>query len=92
MQAQKKIHNELKKQLQAYSSTGDSSKYVYGMALPEKSMEIKDVMPLKKIKFEDTEFYAPSDSAAILKAFYGDYMKLPSEDHRIPHYDEVLFL
>lgn len=83
---------ELRKQLQALSTTVDSSKYVYGMALPEKSMEIINVMPLKKIKFEDTEFYAPSDSDAILKAFYGDYMKLPSEDHRVPHYDEVLFL
>lgn len=83
---------DLRKQLQALSTTVDSSKYVYGMALPEKSMEIINVMPLKKIKFEDTEFYAPSDSDAILKAFYGDFMKLPSEDHRIPHYDEVLFL
>lgn len=84
--------SELRAQLQTLSSIVDSSKYVYGMALPEKSMEIINVMPLKKIKFEDTEFFAPSDSDAILKAFYGDYMKLPSEEHRIPHYDEVLFL
>ena len=69
-----------------------SDKQIFGMSFPEPGMEVDKVFPLKKIKFEDTEFYAPSDSDSILKGFYGDYMKLPPEKDRIPHYDFVKFL
>lgn len=37
------------------------------------------------VKFEDREFYAPTDHDLILKKLYGDYMKLPPEDKRITH-------
>ena len=62
------------------------------MALAERSMKIEHVFPLKKIAFEDTEFYGPADADGLLTAFYGDYMQLPTVEHRVPHYDNVIFI
>lgn len=45
----------------------------------------EDLFPLKKVKFEDEEFWAPSNPHAILTNFYGNYMELPPEDQRITH-------
>lgn len=36
-----------------------------------------DIFPLKKIVFEDTQFYGPNDPDSFLKKMYGDYMILP---------------
>ena len=51
----------------------------------------KDVLPLKKYLFEDTEFYGPSNADAILTSIYGDYMVLPSEGDRVTHLQSVYF-
>lgn len=51
-----------------------------------------DVFPLKRYKFEDAEFFGPNNSASILKMRYGNYMELPPEKDRIPHYSSVEFL
>lgn len=37
-------------------------------------------------RFEDTEFYIPHNYHEILTVRYGDYMKLPPEDKRVPHH------
>ena len=37
-------------------------------------------------KFEDAEFYIPSNYDEILKKDYGDYMQLPPESQRVPHH------
>ena len=36
-----------------------------------------DIFPLRKLKFEDTEFYAPNNPHEYLKTLYGNYKKLP---------------
>ena len=38
-----------------------------------------DIFPLKKMKFEDTEFYAPNDADQYLKTQYSFYMKIPAD-------------
>lgn len=43
----------------------------------------KDVI---KLQFEDAAFWAPAGYDEILTKTYGDYMKLPPEDKRIPHH------
>ncbi len=44
------------------------------------------IYPLKKIPFEDGEFWAPNDTDAFLKESYGDtYMQLPPENKRETH-------
>lgn len=52
----------------------------------------KELFPLKKYVFEDTEFYGPNDADIFLKRCYGDYMNLPPVEKRHPHYSEVKFL
>lgn len=56
------------------------------------SVDVDDMFPLVKYKFEDTCFYGPNNADKILKHWYGDYMKLPPEEKRISHFDYVKFL
>lgn len=49
------------------------------------SYPIEAVIPLQKITFEGRVFYGPHDPDYILKCEYGDYMKLPDEQHRKTH-------
>ena len=63
---------------------------IFGDVFVDSRMQrISDVMPLKRIVFEDTRFWAPNNPDAILKNNYGNYMALPDESHRIPHYSNV---
>ena len=42
--------------------------------------------PLKKIKFEGKNYYAPNNHQAVLKLLYGnDYMQLPPVEKRRTH-------
>lgn len=45
------------------------------------------LMPLKKSKFENVEFWVPGDMDPYLTRLYGDYMKLPPEEKRIPQHE-----
>lgn len=40
------------------------------------------IFPLKKIQFEDGEFYAPNNPHEYLKIYFGDYMTPPPESER----------
>ena len=51
----------------------------------------EDVFPLKKYKFENETFFGPNNADHILKMRYGNYMELPKEEDRIPHYSNVIF-
>lgn len=63
---------------------GDS--YCQGIDLLWNSVfRTEHLFPLKKIKFEDDEFWAPNKPEEILKTMYGDYMKLPPENERLYH-------
>ena len=43
------------------------------------------IFPLRKIAFEDTRFYAPGDSEALLRYQFGDFMTPPPENKRNHH-------
>lgn len=62
------------------------------MSLAESFMLYESVMPLKKYRFADTEFWGPADYDEILTHFYGNYMELPKEENRVPHYDSIKFI
>lgn len=49
-----------------------------------------DFSPSKRIEFEDLYVSSPKNVDAILKEYYGDYMKLPPKEKRINHAPEVL--
>lgn len=55
------------------------------------SMELDDLFPLQKYKFEDSEFFGPKNADKILRHWYGDYMKLPPIEQQVAHFDSVKF-
>ncbi len=90
-----KVH-ALKVEIQGIESSLSLAKRdlspIYGfMSLDGDMFEIDEVFPLKKYKFADTEFFGPNQYDSFLKRCYGDYMQLPSIEHRKPHYSNVLF-
>lgn len=56
------------------------------------SMPAKDIFPLKKYDFEDTYFWGPQNADKLLTRCYGNYMALPPEEKRLPHYSSVRFI
>ncbi len=82
-----KILNEKKQDIINKFSKEDGQYVGYG---PEPlfwdfKVDKESIFPLKEIKFEDALFYAPKDYDKYLKTVFGDYMKLPPEQERIPH-------
>ena len=57
-----------------------------------KYLEHDEIFPLKKYRFEDTEFYGPAKAEVILSKIYGDFMTFPPVEQRIGHYSSVEFL
>lgn len=52
----------------------------------------EDMVPVKRIAFEDREYSIMNNTDAYLKIMYGDYMKLPPEDKRECHLvGEIIF-
>lgn len=70
----------------------ENGEYIgYGIEVLFWNMALKKdiIYPLKKVKFEDSEFLAPGNWDAYLKNLFGSYMELPPEDKRIPHNLEI---
>lgn len=72
-------------------ATIDENDLVYYFVTILPLAEIKDIFPLKKYQFEDTEFWGPNNADALLNTSYGDYMQIPPYEKRKPHYDYVEF-
>lgn len=49
-----------------------------------------EIYPLRKIKFEDSCFFAPNNYNSLLKIYYGDYMTLPDENKRFDYSVEII--
>lgn len=57
----------------------------------ETTFKLKDVFPLKKYVFEGVDVLGPKNPDGVLKSMYGDYMKLPPLEKRLPHFSKVQF-
>ena len=44
---------------------------------------------MKETEFEDTKLFIPTGWEHYLTQVYGDYMKLPSEEKRIPEHSDM---
>lgn len=75
----------------AEKSNAGSGAAVFGMVLKQEKMYCDDVLPLRKYKFCDTELWGPNNYDSILRHFYNEYMELPSDEEKIPHYEYVEF-
>lgn len=53
-------------------------------------LEDEDLFPLRRIGFENGEFWAPRNPDVYLRLMYGDYLELPPENQRIRHAAEIL--
>ena len=55
-----------------------------------KVFDWEEIFPLKKVKFEDKEFYAPNCPDKVLSRIYGNYMALPKDSY--PRHSSYMFL
>lgn len=71
-----------------YNKSDEKGRYVtsyeYVGSLKDK-IAAKDIFPLKKVPFENTEINIPNNNDKFLKKVYGDYMKIPPENERVNH-------
>lgn len=72
----------------------EDDKIVFGMVSPYKCkyLEVDDIFPLKKYRFEEEWFYGPNNPGKILTDIYGNYMMPPPESDRCSHAGEVVFI
>lgn len=75
----------------------DSSNYFYDeffffVVKVSKPIALDAVLPLKKIDFEDVQFYAPNDPLAVLSCSFSGLDKLPAYEQRKPHIKSFKFL
>ncbi len=85
------LFRQFKKEATRYN--GKKAKYVTsfeGYWPLRKKIIKKDIFPLKKVPFEDTQVYIPGNNHEYLTAVYGDYMKVPPEDKQINHIPYIL--
>lgn len=54
--------------------------YVLGSGWSRSTFFMKDILPLKKARFEGEDFPVPHDTDAYLTRLYGDWRKLPTEE------------
>ncbi len=64
---------------------------IFCSSVSKHMFSVDSILPLSEIPFEGVAFSAPGDPDAFLSEIYGDYMTLPSEEKRVPHYSSVIF-
>lgn len=82
---------EFKEREAQEKQTKASEKEILAYPFTYGKQEINDVFPLKKYKFEGVEFLGPNNYHPLLASEYGDYMQLPPEEDRHPHFSKVEF-
>lgn len=84
---------QLQNDREAPEQASDDSHEVFALITQYqcKFLEPEEIFPLRKYKFEDTEFYGPAKAELILEKIYGDFMTLPPPEQRTGHYSSVEF-
>ena len=57
----------------------------------DRPMNYKHLLGTVDVDFNGAKFKAPKEYDALLKAYYGDYMKLPPEEERVGHHFYKVF-
>lgn len=91
-----KYQTDLTKQIKEMEATisNEDTGDIYALPLPQKYriLYIDELFPLKRYQFQNEKFWGPYNAEKILTRIYGDYMKLPPEEERLPNFDSVVFL
>lgn len=86
------INQKLIKEREILNNQLDLGREMYAFNLIyDDRIFVDEMFPLLKYKFENVEFLGPNKADVFLTRCYGDYMKLPPEDKRHPHYSQVEF-
>ena len=92
----KRNQNDLMKQIQEEEKkiSAEDLGDIYALPLPRnyRIMGIDELFPLKRYQFQDELFWGPYNADKMLTRIYGEYMKLPPVEERLPNYDSVVFL
>ncbi len=75
--------------LKAQNSNENEEVFAFTSIYKQKYYNLDWVFPLKKYKFEDTEFCGPNNADIILTKTYGDYNNVPPYEKRKAHYKYV---
>ena len=67
----------------------DSEELIFCYSLDNGIQRVNNILPLRQYAFEDVLLWGPNNADEVLKNEYGDYMKLPPTEERIPHYSYV---
>lgn len=76
-----------------HTPTGYLTSHTYRMQREKiRVFKAEDMIPVKRISFENREYSIMNNTDAYLKTMYGDYMTLPPEDKRVYHLvGEIIF-
>lgn len=89
----KEVSDKLETEILVLNNIEDKGKSMYAFSLfYDDRLFVDELFPLKRYQFEDTDFLGPCDAGALLTRCYHNYMELPPEDKRHPHYSSVRFL
>lgn len=69
----------------------EKTSYVGQIRDPREAYPVDWIFPTEEVQFEGHRFCGPREIDKCLAHKYGDYMKLPPEDKRIPHHVDCWF-
>jgi len=88
-----KLTGEYESELKILEGQRDLGREMFAFSLIyDDRLYTDELFPLKKYSFEGTEFFGPNKGEALLTRCYNDFMQLPPEEKRRPHYSLVRFI
>lgn len=85
------IYKKYKREATKYNHIKTKAVTCFDGLLAEKTyMEVDDIYPLHKMKYEDTEINMVANYDKMLTRCYGNYMQLPKKENRQNHYPYIL--
>lgn len=85
------VEEKLEDARKKYLICSNNGRELYVCVVGNAHLYLNELFPLKKYDFEGTQFYGPNNADVLLERCYHDYMKLPLEEDRKPHYSSVVF-
>lgn len=84
------IYRQYLKHATAYNGRSSMVTQLCDSGTMESVLSIDELLPVKKIPFEDFELCVPKANEKILSQMYGDYMQMPPPEKRQNHYPYLL--
>lgn len=76
--------------IQSEKNPDNSIVYFFMISL-KRPLFPEQIFPLKRYRFEDVDFFGPSDANAFLEPVYGNFNEIPPYEKRKGHFGKVVF-